>query len=362
MVVEPSTSVGVGFVLAIMSAVGNGTFAALSKLCPDVHPVHFNMLLSIGTLVSSFVFALLYPVFNDEDVDVRLDFVACLSGSLFVMANTFAFFAIPRIGIALAQGTWGGVALTVSFVWGTYGPKDILKVPKSFGGAYGGIVMILVGIVGLAQSEALARLLLGGGKGDRASLLGSNAPSDDYAALDISGDINERAKSVNAGNGERGGRERETQKQKLVGILCACLTGTFGGSILVPNQIGALKGQAAVASFGTGAFCTAMITTPLYFALFDTSATPTRFPRKCAELWPGVVAGIIWNIGNIMQIFAIPAIGFAVAGPINQCGLLISGLLGIFVFKEITGSSRIIVFFICSIVLVIGAFVLSASV
>lgn len=354
-----TTSAGLGFLLAVLSAVGNGTFAALSKLCPDVHPVHFNALLSVGTLISSLVFAVVYPTINDAEINIRLDFVACLSGTLFILANTFAFFAIPRIGIALAQGTWGGVSLAVSFVWGTYGPKEVLKVPRSLEGAYGGILLILIGIIGLAQSKTLAGLLFSSKERGSAPLLRNDSadrPSD-YISLDFV-ESGSRVNSVN----DREMSESKAQKYKFVGILCACLTGVLGGSILVPNQIGSLQGQEAVASFGTGAFCTALILTPLYFALLDNSEESPHFPRRCSDLWPGIVAGIIWNIGNIMQIFAIPAIGYAVAGPINQCGLLISGLLGIFLFKEIKGRSRITVFFFCSSILIVGAFVLSASV
>ena len=53
------------------------------------------------------------------------------------------------------------------------------------------------------------------------------------------------------------------------------------------------------------------------------------------------------------------AFGFAVAQPIMQCALFVSGLLGIFLFREIQDTKRIFVFFLCGIILIGGAVVLA---
>lgn len=70
---------------------------------------------------------------------------------------------------------------------------------------------------------------------------------------------------------------------------------------------------------------------------------------------PGLISGTIWNIGNICSVYANYGISFAVAQPMLQCALLVSGLLGIFVFKEIKGAAYIITFFFFALVLLAGA-------
>lgn len=50
---------------------------------------------------------------------------------------------------------------------------------------------------------------------------------------------------------------------------------------------------------------------------------------------------------------------FAVAQPILQTALVVSGLLGIFLFKEIRGSLRIALFFAAAAVVLAGAAVLA---
>jgi glucose uptake protein GlcU len=67
----------------------------------------------------------------------------------------------------------------------------------------------------------------------------------------------------------------------------------------------------------------------------------------------------VWNLGNICSVYANAAISFAVAQPLMQCALLISGILGIFVFKEIKGVKRIVTFFAFAGVLLGGAVLLA---
>eukprot|EP01047_Picozoa_sp_COSAG01_P104292 COSAG01_NODE_33633_length_561_cov_0.911255_1_plen_136_part_01 len=111
----------VGYGTAVLSAVFNGSFAAISKLVPQQHPFIFNALLGVGVFLSSALFGLLVvPLACGQALTASFDVdpVAALSGVLLGGATTFSFLAIPRIGLALAQGIWGGTAITVSFLWG----------------------------------------------------------------------------------------------------------------------------------------------------------------------------------------------------------------------------------------------------
>ncbi len=42
-------------------------------------------------------------------------------------------------------------------------------------------------------------------------------------------------------------------------------------------------------------------------------------------LVPGMAAGVVWGLSDLCAVFAIPFLGYAVAYPILQCALLVSG-------------------------------------
>ena len=141
-----------------------------------------------------------------------------------------------------------------------------------------------------------------------------------------------------------------------MGLLYAMCTGLFGGSILVPLELSSVSGLDSLPSFGHGVFLSSFLITIL-FAFSSGSSQP--LPKTARNIVPGIISGFIFNAGNAMSILAIPSIGFAVAQPIMQCALFVSGLLGIFLFREIQDTKRIFVFFLCGIILIGGAVVLA---
>jgi len=78
-------------------------------------------------------------------------------------------------------------------------------------------------------------------------------------------------------------------------------------------------------------------------------------------LWAGLVSGSVWQIGNVCQVIAQSyyLLPYAIAYPIFQASLVLSGILGIFVFHEITGASSIATFFLCATIVVGGSVVLA---
>jgi len=72
----------------------------------------------------------------------------------------------------------------------------------------------------------------------------------------------------------------------------------------------------------------------------------------------GVASGAWWNIGNACAIYGIIGLGYAVAYSLVQTALFVSGLLGIFVYREIRGAA-IGVFFASGAVLTLGAVLLA---
>ena len=75
-----------------------------------------------------------------------------------------------------------------------------------------------------------------------------------------------------------------------------------------------------------------------------------------ATLLPGLIGGVMWNIGNICSIYAADSpLGLAVGFPLAQCALMVAGLWGIFYFREMRGARPIALFFISGGVLICGA-------
>jgi hypothetical protein len=146
-----------GYSAAVLSAVLNGSFAAFSKLVPSQHPFVFNAVLGVGILLSSALLALLVlPLMRGTALlQPQFDLVAGLSGVLLGLATFFSFMAIPRVGLALAQGTWGGTAITVSFLWGILGPDPIGKPPQSVLGSFVGIATIITGVLAIVFLDPL---------------------------------------------------------------------------------------------------------------------------------------------------------------------------------------------------------------
>jgi glucose uptake protein GlcU len=74
----------------------------------------------------------------------------------------------------------------------------------------------------------------------------------------------------------------------------------------------------------------------------------------------GILAGCLWNCGNICAVLAIPVLGYGLAFPIVQCSILVAGVWGLGWFEEFKGL-QVWVFAIAGVVLLSGAAMLSVG-
>jgi glucose uptake protein GlcU len=75
---------------------------------------------------------------------------------------------------------------------------------------------------------------------------------------------------------------------------------------------------------------------------------------------PSSMVGLLWNVGNVGSIIAtLSPLGQTIGYPSTQTSLLIAGLIGIFVFKEITVKRKIAGFLASSVGLIAGAALLA---
>lgn len=371
-----------GYVLALASAVCNGSFAAASKL-PSVqkanpHPIIFNSFVCFGVVISSLITMPFLPLLGTE---LKFNYLASLSGALFVGAILCSFLAIPYLGLAMAQGIWGGAALMVAFLWGVLGPAPIGATPSSWTGSLVGVFLLTVGIIGMVFHEPVSELACGNTGDDQSSrsLLSSSGNSSDEdgsdtnhylrkESLDLENETGaeeeQRTTSVDSSNTQNTSGSQNA-KHRLLGCGLALLTGVFGGSVNAPSALTKiygtpLNGIETLPSFGLGAMVVGLLVPLVYFKCVDTTAFTLTGGVHFKTLWlPGLISGTVWNVGNICSVYANAAISFAVAQPLMQCALLVSGILGIFVFKEIKGVKRIVTFFAFAGVLLGGAVLLA---
>lgn len=116
------------------------------------------------------------------------------------------------------------------------------------------------------------------------------------------------------------------KQRQLYGSVCALVTGIFGGSILMPLQLAPSKyqGLSFVPSFGLGTLIVAPLITLPYMWLSRSSGSRGHWAVR-QSLIPGLLAGTVWNGANVASIFAIKAVGYAVAYPLMQVGAGRSG-------------------------------------
>jgi glucose uptake protein GlcU len=230
--------------------------------------------------------------------------------------------------------------MVVSYLWGLV---VFDQVPSNVGLSFVGLLLLVVGVLGIALSDKLARHIKYAYR--RAAGGGS---ANEYVPLRSEG--SERTD------------ERNHPERYLRGVLWECSVGISGGSILAPLHYVPPQKQGLVflPSFGIG---TLVLSPLVFYAYTRTLSTGTAPPPLHAKqaLLTGLLSGLVWNIGNLLSIIAIPAIGYGVAYPMMQCAILVSGMWGIYAFKEITDPSTIAVFWLGGAILVLGGAILAMA-
>ena len=147
----------------------------------------------------------------------------------------------------------------------------------------------------------------------------------------------------------------------VLGLICALSLGVLCGSMMVPTQFTPEDGKGLyyVISFSIGVAIVTASLAPVYFLVrFIFTRQFPQFHLKVAFL-PGFAAGVIWNGGNICSILATYYLGLTIGFPLTQCALLVSGLWGMIVFREITRIGAVLLFFLSAFILLGGAVLLA---
>ena len=243
--------------------------------------------------------------------------------------------------------------MVVSYLWGVvvFG-----EIPRQRGLSLFGLFLLVVGVLGIAFCQSVARNLVVLQRRLRTRLF-STSVRDVLETTALRGEDEVASLGENDIILREAGTLEDFRFAK--GVLWACSVGLFGGSILAPMHYVPPEEQGLVflPSFGIGA----MVLSPIIFYLhvwFSGAAPPLHLREALAT---GLLSGTIWNIGNVLSMIAIPAISYGVAYSIMQCAILISGIWGIYFFGEISEDRTIRVFWCGGIILLIGGALLAVA-
>ena len=142
---------------------------------------------------------------------------------------------------------------------------------------------------------------------------------------------------------------------------CSVFLGLLNGSMLVPMQYVPPEDQGItyLYSFAIGVIIVTPVIVSIYFGIeYLRKRQVPKFHFKITVL-PALLAGLLWNIGNYFSIYATIYLGLAVGFPLTQMALVVAGVWGMLIFKEIKKFSGILQFFLSAFVLLVGAFLLA---
>lgn len=77
------------------------------------------------------------------------------------------------------------------------------------------------------------------------------------------------------------------------------------------------------------------------------------------EMWkPGLSSGLLYSLGNLMGIVSIQRLGNFMGYSLNQSSLIVSGLWGIFYYREIAGATHMVGFLVSVCIVFAGILLL----
>eukprot|EP00536_Pseudo-nitzschia_multiseries_P017949 jgi/Psemu1/321262/estExt_fgenesh1_pm.C_19690001 len=340
-----------GWVAAFVAAASYGTYGVPIKHTKklDIHPLVFQ---SYKTFVM-FVTCWGVKFLGEEIAFTRW---GLLSGFMWVVGGCGGIYAIRMAGLAIAVGTWASIMIMINFFFG------ILLFQEPVYDIWGTLCSFLLLIVGLLGMSHYSRNEV------------------NYHSLETI----ERTEDPSQQEQEQEQEQEEQQHQieyhvsffgglvsltkRQCGIVGAVMNGFFTGGSLLPLHYAEKEGFGGARyfpSYGVGAMIANVLLWVLFYAvrvardrcmrmrmrgtgtgtpmIDESRAAITAMPRwHFRELWlPGLLAGLMLSVAMFSTIIAITYLGQGVGNSIVQSKILVSGLWGIFWYKEVVGTKTI---------------------
>ena len=283
-------------------------------------------------------------------------------------------YAVRRSGLAVSVGIWSCVIVIVSFIWGV-----LIFGEEQKNGWLGGIrtvSVLCIGLCGIAyfsSSETDRKKQTVGSPNEAAyettPLTSTNRDDEEQVKLDFEG----------FPHSGRPSHSHETIHLHLppfvhkktihipkyhLGLFFAFLNGLLAATIMIPLHYApphTTQGVGYSMSFGIAANVVVMFAWLLRWmvcalqcrsALEGFKMLPSFHLKDMFK--PGMTAGLLYSIGNLSGIVSIQKLGNYMGYSLNQSSLLVSGLWGIFYYKEIPETKDVLGFSVSSVIVFAG--------
>lgn len=207
-----------------------------------------------------------------------------VGGLVWSVSGFLAFTATNRLGMARAFGIWAPVNVLVSILWGALLFGELLEV--------GPQTRLWLGIALLVNLSGVLMIIFAKGFG------GQNT----------------------AGRGF------------WIGLLSALGAGVLWGSYFIPIQISAASLWVANLPLSVGIFAGSLILVAL-------SRQPLKLDSR-GETLRVAATGLLWGIGNYGMLLLVDTLGSGRGFTISQLGVVVNGLIGVYLLHDPRPRSR----------------------
>jgi glucose uptake protein GlcU len=319
-----------GYLSALLACFCFGSFAVPVKspsiASLNVHPLVFQTYKSLVCLFTAWLS--LMPWDGSTWPAPTYTPWGLVSGLFWVPGGVCAIYAVQNAGLAVSQGVWSTGIVMVSFAWGLVIFKESLKSVTL--ACVGGAMMVagLWGMSFFSQPEKNPDT-------DDDNRKMSDPPGDDASSYASSTTGGDGAALLPSSHTSASSAENSAKSRRNRGLLAAVFNGLWGGSIMVPMHYAPSNthGLGYVISFAIGASTVTLLLWLGLWAKVGRKQLPSMHVKEMFR--PGCTAGLLWSIGNIASMLTVESLGEAVGYSICQSSLLVSGLWGIFWFREV---------------------------
>ncbi|GAX18693.1 hypothetical protein FisN_10Hh093 [Fistulifera solaris] len=405
-----------GWAAAIASALAFGSFGVLIKSdaakSVDIDPLVFQSYKTFMCFLTSWI-VLFYEDFHFSPWGI-------VSGLFWVPGGIATVYAIKSAGLAIGIGIGSSIIVLVSFIWGIFVFGEEVR---SLWGACFAVLCMMGGLMGMSyfsSPDAVAPFhdditLENLGATVPSSLVNSTAvhsirnrgphyhgidthdddecdhfrdrttkvaTDDELGATKINSDVQSTQRTETNSSLESLSDDDNADlssdtiyildgiplTRRHRGMLAAVFCGAWGGSVMAPMKLckSDTQGVGYLLSFSIGA---SIVTISLWIMRYIfyawqhqslSSAYQSLPPLHLRVMWcAGGTSGLLWSIGNFFSLISVKNLGQGVGYPLSQTSILVSGLWGIFYFREVTGWERISRWLLSSLLTIFGILLLS---
>lgn len=380
----------IGLTAAFCAALSFGSYGVPMKgeaaTRVDVDPLVFQSYKAFTVFLTSSILIYCNNILADEDDTFRKwslsDFTswAFLSAILWVPGGTAGVYAVRRAGLAISVGIWSCVIVIISYIWGV-----LIFGEKQKSGALGGVKtvsVLCIGLCGIAyfsSNEPESKKKVNNSLNevvDEATPLSSKESGGDATTEGEDVESLDLESFPHCGISPHSHQTLHLHLPPLIskrtihipkyhlGLFFAFLNGLLAATIMIPLHYApphSTQGIGYSMSFGIAAMLVVIFAWILRWmvcaiqcrSVADGYQSLPSFHFK-DMLRPGMLAGLLYSIGNLSGIVSIQKLGNFMGYSLNQSSMIISGLWGILYYKEIPGLQNILGFFLSSVIVFVG--------